>query len=77
MCKGMSLDTLKLLKYEALMADDIVIDDYNSDNNSGSFVGISVEIDGGIEPNFSNSAQRPSLELNFVDKYNNHRKLYS
>jgi ribosomal protein L31 len=62
--------------YDVLMADEILISDYNS-KNADSFVDISVEINSGYEPNYSGSRPYPSVQIGLVDKFNNRKKLYS
>lgn len=66
----------KFMIYDVLMADEILISDYNS-KNADSFVDISVEINSGYEPNYSGSRPYPSVQIGLVDKFNNRKKLYS
>lgn len=70
------ISTLKALLYDMLMADEIKATDYNSDNED-IFVDHEVEIEGSFEPEYHNGTAKQSVVLNFVDKFNNHRKLYS
>jgi hypothetical protein len=70
------MDTLKKIVYDILMADDILIADYNS-LNVDNFVDVAVEVNGNFEPNYDNSRPYPSVEIEFIDKYDNRRKLYS
>jgi len=66
-----------LLVYDILQADEIKITDYNSRNNSGSYINKEVEITGSYEPNYRGTRQQPSVELTFKDRYTNRKKLYS
>jgi len=66
----------KFLMYDVLMADEILVCDYNSEN-ADAFVDLSVEINSGYEPNYEGSRPYPSVEVTFIDKYNQRRKLYS
>lgn len=68
-----SVEMHDLLRYTVLMANDIVIDDYNRGNNLGSLAGISVEVSGGYEPNTA-SSYNPSVVIEFKDKYRNRIK---
>ena len=61
---------------DILMSDDIKITDYNS-QNAASFVDVEVEVQGGYEPNYSDARVYPNVTVNFIDKYDNRRKLYS
>ena len=71
-----SMEMHKELMYGVLMADEILISDYNSEN-ADSFVDVSVEINSGYEPNYQGSRPYPSVEFELIDKYDNRRKLYS
>jgi hypothetical protein len=66
----------KFLMYDVLMADEILVCDYNSEN-ADAFVDLSVEINSGYEPNYEGSRPYPSVEVTFIDKFNQRRKLYS
>lgn len=67
----------ELLLYDVLMADDIYITDYNSQNNSGQYAELNVEINGGYEPNYGNLRTNLTMEIPFIDKFNRRNKKYS
>ena len=67
----------EIVVYDILQADDIWITDYNSENNSGSYVEKNVEINGEYSPSYANKRPELLLELNFIDKFNNRDKKYS
>lgn len=67
----------QILLKDIMMSDEIIIDDYNSTNNSGLFVGISVEINGNFEPRYNTDAPTPSITLSLMDKFTNQRKYYN
>ena len=71
-----AIEVHDFLKYDVLMADDIKVCDYNS-KNAEAFVDLEVEINSGYEPNYGGSRPYPSVELGFIDKYDQRRKLYS
>lgn len=67
----------EIVVYDILQADDIWLTDYNSENNSGSYVEQNVEINGEYSPNYGNKRPELLLEINFIDKFNNRTKKYS
>lgn len=69
-------DLFDILMYEALMADDLLVSDYNSANND-TFVDVAIEVNGSFEPDNSNSRPFPSGSLDFISRYSNNRKDYS
>lgn len=71
-----SMEMHKELMYGVLMADEILVCDYNSEN-ADSFVDVSIEINSGYEPNYQGARPYPSVEFELIDKFDNRRKLYS
>ena len=74
---NMPNEICEILLYDILMADDIYMSDYNSTNNSGTYIEQNVEINGGYEPNYGNLRPNLTLDIPFVDKFNNRDKKYS
>ena len=74
---NMPNDICEFLYYDILQADDIWMTDYNSTNNSGSYIEHNVEINGAYDPNYGNLRPELSLDIPFIDKYNNRDKKYS
>lgn len=74
--RKMDLPIHDAILYDVLQSDDISIVDYNSENFN-FFNELEVEVSGDFTPEVDFSNAYPSLLLKFMDKYNNHRKLYS
>ena len=74
--KKLPTEIFNLFLYDILLADRILISDYNASNYE-NYVEHSVEIEGGIEPNYSNSRPEISLTATFKSKYDNNIKYYS
>jgi hypothetical protein len=75
--RQMPSEILDVLRYDALMGDDIFFTDYNSRNNSGKYIEQAVEIVGEFAPNYDGLNPHPSVILEFMDKYSNRQKFYS
>jgi len=66
-----------ILLYDIMQADDISFTDYNSINTTGTYVDVEVEVNGNFEPNYRSGNNESSIEIAFVDKWDNRRKMYS
>ena len=75
--RGLPIEVHDVIIYDLPQADEILITDYNSWNNSGSYIDKSVEISGAYEPNYQGINTKPSIQLTFKDRFSNRRKLYS
>ena len=62
--------------FDILMAKDISITDYNKENFT-DYIEVFVEINGSLDPNYSDSRTESSMILEFKNKYDNDRSLYS
>jgi hypothetical protein len=69
-------DIFNLVLYNILLADTILISDYNRANFE-NYIDHSVEIDGSIEPNYDGNRPEVSLIASFKSKYDNNIKFYS
>ena len=74
--KRLPVDIFDLFLYDILLSDEILISDYNK-ANFANYVNHSVEIEGSIEPDYSQSRPEVSISATFKSKYENNRKLYS
>ena len=74
--KRLPVDIFNLFLYDILLSDEILISDYNK-ANFAEYVNHSVEIEGEISPDYSQSRPEVSITATFKSKYDNNIKYFS